>query len=61
MIWRMKMTEQQAIEFCETIIDCKYCPIYIYDLEKRSKYEKEVEHVACFENLISHPDWREDD
>ena len=55
------MTEQQAIEFCETIIDCKYCPIYIYDLDKRSKYEKEMQHVPCFENLISHPDWREDD
>ena len=51
------MTEQQAVQFCETIIDCQYCPIYIYDLDKRSKYEKEVGHVPCCENLISHPDW----
>ena len=54
------MTADEAVRFCASI-ECKYCPIYIYDIEKRSRYEKEMLHTPCCENLVSHPDWREDE
>ena len=54
------MTETEAIKFCESN-ECKYCPISIYDLDKRSREEKENLHTPCCWNLVSHPDWREND
>jgi hypothetical protein len=50
------MKPKDAIKFCETH-ECKECPIYIYDIEKRSRIEKEDLHVMCCENLMTHPDW----
>ena len=54
------MTRQEAITFCESI-ECKYCPIFIYDLDKRSKHSKEILQIPCYWNLISHSDWWEED
>lgn len=50
------MKPDEAVEFCEHIIDCNYCPIKIYGLDRRSRYQKENEHMLCCENLIEHPD-----
>ena len=50
------MNPIEAVEFCENI-NCVYCPIYIYGLDRRSRYQKEIEQVSCCENLIEHPDW----
>lgn len=46
----MKVVEQ-AVHFCENT-ECFDCPIYINDIDYRTRYEKEVEHVSCADNLI---------
>ena len=51
------MKPDEAVEFCESMINCAYCPIKIYGLDRRSRYQKEIEHMMCCENLIEHPDW----
>lgn len=51
------MKPDEAVEFCESMINCNYCPIKIYGLDRRSRYQKEIEHMMCCENLIEHPDW----
>lgn len=42
---------EKAIHFCEHT-ECEDCPIYINNIEHRTQYEKEVEHVPCVDNLI---------
>lgn len=53
------MNPNEAVEFCENTISCNYCPIKIYGLDRRSRYQKQNEHMPCCENLIEHPDWHE--
>ena len=55
------MKPNEAVEFCEHIIDCSYCPIQIYGLDHRSRAAKQNGFVPCCENLIEHPDWHRDD
>lgn len=42
---------KKAIRFCERT-ECIDCPIYINDIEHRTQYEKEVEHIPCIDNLV---------
>ena len=42
---------KKAIHFCENT-ECEDCLIAIEGLEHRTRYEKEVEHVPCVDNLI---------
>lgn len=42
---------KQAVLFCENT-ECLDCPIYINDIDYRTQYEKEVEHIPCVDNLI---------
>ena len=42
---------KKAIHFCEHT-ECEDCPVAIEGLERRTRYEKEVEHVPCVDNLI---------
>ena len=42
---------KKAIHFCEHT-ECEDCPVAIERLEHRTRYEKEVEHVPCADNLI---------
>ena len=42
---------KKAIHFCEHT-ECEDCPVAIEGLEHRTRYEKEVEHVPCVDNLI---------
>ena len=42
---------KKAIHFCEQT-ECEDCPVAIEGLEHRTRYEKEVEHVPCVDNLI---------
>ena len=42
---------KKAIHFCEHT-ECEDCLIDIEGLEYRTRYEKEVEHVPCVDNLI---------
>lgn len=44
--------ESLATIFC-TMIECKNCPVVIYDYDKRTKYEKEMLHTPCCTNLYS--------
>lgn len=46
----MKVVEQ-AVHFCENT-ECLDCPIYINDIDYRTRYEKEVEHIPCVDNLV---------
>lgn len=46
----MKVVEQ-AVHFCENT-ECLDCPIHINDIDYRTQYEKEVEHIPCVDNLI---------
>lgn len=42
---------KKAMHFCERT-ECIDCPIYINDIDHRTRYEKEVEHISCIDNLI---------
>lgn len=42
---------KKAIHFCENT-ECEDCLVAIEGLEHRTRYEKEVEHVPCVDNLI---------
>ena len=42
---------EKAIRFCENT-ECEDCLVAIEGLEHRTRYEKEVEHVPCADNLI---------
>lgn len=42
---------EQAVYFCENA-ECLDCPIYINDIDHRTQYEKEVEHIPCVDNLV---------
>ena len=42
---------KKAMHFCERT-ECIDCPIYINDIDYRTRYEKEVEHISCIDNLI---------
>lgn len=42
---------EKAIHFCEHT-ECKNCPIYINDIEHRTRHDKQDEHVPCVDNLI---------
>lgn len=42
---------EQAVYFCENT-ECLDCPIYINDIDHRTQYEKEVEHIPCVDNLV---------
>lgn len=42
---------KKAVHFCEET-ECLDCPIYINDIDHRTRYEKEVMHIPCVENLI---------
>lgn len=42
---------KKAIHFCENT-ECEDCLVAIEGLEHRTRYEKEVEHVPCADNLI---------
>lgn len=42
---------KKAIHFCENT-ECEDCLVAIEELEHRTRYEKEVEHVPCVDNLI---------
>lgn len=46
----MKIVEQ-AVHFCENT-ECLDCPIYINNIDYRTQYEKEVEHIPCVDNLV---------
>ena len=42
---------EQAIHFCENT-KCEDCTIGINDIDHRTQYEKEVEHIPCVDNLV---------
>ena len=42
---------EQAIHFCENT-KCEDCPIHINDIDHRTQYEKEVEHIPSVDNLV---------
>ena len=42
---------EQAVHFCEST-ECLDCPIYINNIDHRTQYEKEVEHIPCVDNLV---------
>ena len=42
---------EQASHFCENT-KCEDCPIHINDIDHRTQYEKEVEHIPCVDNLV---------
>lgn len=42
---------EQAIHFCEST-ECENCFIAIEEIEHRTQYEKEVEHIPCVDNLV---------
>lgn len=42
---------EQAVHFCKNT-ECLDCPIYINDIDYRTRYEKEVEHIPCVDNLV---------
>lgn len=42
---------KEAIHFCENT-ECLDCPIYINNIEHRTRHDKQDEHVPCVDNLI---------
>ena len=38
------------VTLCSTI-ECKSCPVMLYDYDKRTSAEKEIYHVPCYSNL----------
>ena len=42
---------KEAIYFCEHT-ECLHCPIYINNIEHRTRHDKQDEHVPCVDNLI---------
>lgn len=42
---------KKAIHFCERT-ECENCFIAIEEIDHRTRYEKEVEHIPCADNLI---------
>ena len=42
---------KEAIYFCEHT-ECLDGPIYINDIEHRTRHDKQDEHVPCVDNLI---------
>jgi hypothetical protein len=39
-----------AIRLCE-LISCENCPVIIYKCDYRTKFQKEVQHYSCCEQL----------
>ena len=48
---RLNMNWDEAIKFCEDH-ECTECDVYLKNLDKRTKEEKENHHVPCVENLV---------
>ena len=46
-----EMTEQEALEFCEKT-ECEDCPVVLENLDRRTKFDRAVGQVPCFENLV---------
>lgn len=42
---------KKAVRFCENT-ECEDCPIYINDIDHRTQYEKDVEHIHCVDSLV---------
>ena len=45
------MTKQEAMEFCEKT-ECKDCPVVLENLDRRTKFDRAIGQVPCFENLV---------
>ena len=45
------MTYDDAVKYCEEH-ECEECEVYLKDLDKRSKHEKENLHYPCCVNLV---------
>jgi hypothetical protein len=45
------MDWKHAVRYCENH-ECKECPIYNLNLDKRTLQEKQNQHVPCCENLV---------
>lgn len=45
------MDWKNSVKYCEDH-ECIECPIYILNLDKRSRQEKQNQHVPCCENLV---------
>lgn len=47
----IKTLEGLCTQFC-CLTECKNCPVYIHNYEKRTKYEKCNLHEPCVANLL---------
>ena len=47
----INMTYDDAVKYCEEH-ECEECEVYLKDLDKRSKHEKENLHYPCCVNLV---------
>ena len=45
------MTYDDAVKYCEEH-ECVECEVYLKDLDKRTKHEKENLHYPCCVNLV---------
>lgn len=45
------MTYDDAVKYCEEH-ECEECEVYLKDLDKRTKHEKEILHYPCCINLV---------
>ena len=41
----------EAVFYCEDH-ECDECSVYLEDLDKRTRYEKESLHIPCCRNLV---------
>ena len=46
----IKTLEELAEQFC-CLTECKNCPVYIHNYERRTPEEKELHHDPCCSNL----------
>lgn len=40
-----------AAKLCDHL-ECEFCPVYIYNYDKRTEHEKKCLDVSCCENLV---------
>lgn len=53
------MTYDDAVKFCEDH-ECVECDVYLKDLDRRTKHEKENLHYPCCVNLVDTEDEQHD-
>lgn len=49
------MNYNEAVSYCEEH-ECEECEIYLKNMDKRTKKEKEIFHIPCCINLVTKKD-----